>query len=196
MTLGELVRSLQYLTMLVWPVQSLGDMVASGQRAAVSAARVWNVLKEEPTVSDRPHPHALPPGRGSITFENVRFGYQPDRPVLNDYRLEVPAGRSVALVGSTGSGKSTVARLLPRFYDANAGRILIDGADIRESASGTFAATSASSSKTRSCSPTRSATTSPTAASTPKTATSSAPPAWPTPPSSSSRCATATKHRR
>ena len=132
MTLGELVRSLQYLTMLVWPVQSLGDMVASGQRAAVSAARVWNVLKEEPTVSDRPHPHALPPGRGSITFENVRFGYQPDRPVLNDFQLEVPAGRSVALVGSTGSGKSTVARLLPRFYDANAGRILIDGADIRD----------------------------------------------------------------
>jgi ATP-binding cassette, subfamily B, bacterial len=131
-SLGELVQSLQYLAMLVWPVQSLGDMVASGQRAIVSAARVWNVLKEEPTVSDRAHPRALPAGRGRITFENVRFGYQPGRPVLDDFQLEVPAGRSVALVGSTGSGKSTVARLLPRFYDTNEGRILIDGIDIRD----------------------------------------------------------------
>jgi ATP-binding cassette subfamily B protein len=132
MSLGDLVRSIQYLNMLVWPVQSLGDMIASGQRAMVSSARVWNVLKEEPSVQERAHPAAMPPGRGRITFENVAFGYQPERPVLQGFSLDVPAGRSVALVGSTGSGKSTVARLLPRFYDTNQGRILIDGADIRE----------------------------------------------------------------
>ena len=132
MSPGDLVRSLQYLTMLVWPVQSLGDMVASGQRALISAARVWNVLREEPTVREKPHAKMLPAGRGRITFEDVRFGYDDTRPVLDGFNLDVPEGRSVALVGSTGSGKSTVARLLPRFYDTNAGSIRIDGHDIRE----------------------------------------------------------------
>ena len=132
MSPGDLVRSLQYLNMLVWPVQSLGDMIASSQRAVVSSARVWNVLKEEPSVTERTHAAAMPAGQGRITFEHVDFAYQNGRPVLEDFTLEVPAGHSVALVGSTGSGKSTVARLLPRFYDTNAGRILIDGLDIRE----------------------------------------------------------------
>lgn len=132
MSPGDLVRSLQYLTMLVWPVQSLGDMVASGQRALISSARVWNVLKEEPTVRERPHAKTLAAGRGRITFEDVTFGYQPAQPVLDGFTLDVPEGRSIALVGSTGSGKSTVARLLPRFYDTNRGRILIDGHDIRD----------------------------------------------------------------
>jgi len=132
MSPGDLVRSLQYLNMLVWPVQSLGDMIASGQRAVVSSARVWNVLKEEPSVTERTHASAMPAGQGRITFEHVDFAYQNGRPVLEDFTLEVPAGHSVALVGSTGSGKSTVARLLPRFYDTNSGRILVDGLDIRE----------------------------------------------------------------
>ncbi len=132
MSPGDLVRSLQYLTMLVWPVQSLGDMVASGQRALISSARVWNVLKEEPTVREKARANPLGPGRGRITFEDVTFGYQPGSSVLDGFTLDVPEGRSVALVGSTGSGKSTVARLLPRFYDTRGGRIMIDGHDIRE----------------------------------------------------------------
>jgi ATP-binding cassette subfamily B protein len=132
MTTGELVRSFSYLTMLVWPVQSLGEMIASGQRALISSARVWNVLKEEPSVRERPHARSLPPGRGEIVFENVTFAYQAGRPVLRDFSLRVPPGHSVALVGATGSGKSTVARLLPRFYDTERGRVLIDGADIRD----------------------------------------------------------------
>ena len=132
MTLGDLVQSMQYLNMLVWPVQSLGDLLASGQRAVVSSARVWNVLKEEPTVLERAHASSLPPGRGQISFDHVSFAYQNGRPVLNDFVLEVPAGHSVALVGQTGSGKSTVARLLPRFYDTSGGRILIDGMDIKD----------------------------------------------------------------
>src|SRR5690606_16979144 len=111
---------------------SLGEMIASGQRAAVSSARVWNVLKEEPSVTERPHAKHLPPGAGEIVFDDVTFGYQEGRPVLENFSLRVAPGTSVALVGATGSGKSTVARLLPRFYDTEAGRVLIDGADIRE----------------------------------------------------------------
>ncbi len=132
MTTGQLVASLQFLNMLVWPVQSLGEMIASGQRAFVSAARVWSVLKEEPTITEASHAHHLPHGTGEIAFEDVTFGYQESRPVLQDFRLTVPAGASVALVGATGSGKSTVARLLPRFYEPSSGRIVIDGADIRD----------------------------------------------------------------
>ncbi|WP_322819749.1 ABC transporter ATP-binding protein [Tepidiforma sp.] len=131
MSAGSLVAALQYLGMLTWPVQSLGELIASGQRAVVSAARVWNVLKEEPTVREQPHARPLPPGNGAIVFDRVTFGYRQGLPVLRGFSLEVPAGRSVALVGATGSGKSTVARLLPRFYDVDEGRILIDGADIR-----------------------------------------------------------------
>ncbi|MGE0599310.1 MAG: ABC transporter ATP-binding protein [Dehalococcoidia bacterium] len=132
MTTGQLVASLQFLNMLVWPVQSLGEMIASGQRAFVSAARVWSVLKEEPTITEASHARHLPHGTGEIAFEDVTFGYQEQRPVLQNFQLTVPAGASVALVGATGSGKSTVARLLPRFYEPENGRIIIDGADVRE----------------------------------------------------------------
>jgi ATP-binding cassette subfamily B protein len=132
MTVGRLVTSLQYLNMLVWPVQSLGEMIASAQRALVSSARVWNVLREEPSIKERTHARHLPPGRGELRFDGVRFGYQADRPVLDSFSLRVEAGTSVALVGATGSGKSTIARLLPRFYDTESGTIAIDGADIRE----------------------------------------------------------------
>ena len=132
MTLGQLVAAIQYLSMLTWPVQSLGELIASGQRAAVSSARVWNVLREEPSVTERPHAKHLPQGGGEIVFDDVTFGYQEGRPVLEHFSLRVAPGTSVALVGATGSGKSTVARLLPRFYDAEAGRVLIDGLDITE----------------------------------------------------------------
>ncbi len=132
MTTGELVASLQFLNMLVWPVQSLGEMIAAGQRAVVSAARVWNVLQEEPSITEAPHARHLPPGGGEIAFEGVTFGYQASRPVLRDFTLRVPPGTSVALVGATGSGKSTVARLLPRFYEPQSGQVCIDGANIRE----------------------------------------------------------------
>ncbi len=132
MTTGQLVASLQFLNMLVWPVQSLGEMIAGGQRAIVSAARVWSVLKEEPTITEASHAQHLPSGHGEIAFQGVTFAYQEGRPVLDDFTLDVPAGASVALVGGTGSGKSTVARLLPRFYEPENGRVLIDGADIRD----------------------------------------------------------------
>jgi ATP-binding cassette subfamily B protein len=131
-TTGVFITFLQYLNMLVWPVQMLGEQVAAGQRATTSAARIWNVLREEPTVQERPHARSLPGGRGEVVFDHVEFSYLPGRPVLRDFSLRIPAGMAVALVGATGCGKSTVARLLPRFYDISRGSITIDGTDIRD----------------------------------------------------------------
>ena len=131
-TAGQFVAFFQLLTILVWPMQGLGEIIASGQRAMTSAARVWNVLRTEPTVQERPHARSLPDGAGEVRFQDVTFGYQPDRPVLRHFDLRVPAGTAVALIGPTGCGKSTVARLLSRFYDTNDGAITIDGADIRD----------------------------------------------------------------
>jgi ATP-binding cassette subfamily B protein len=130
-TVGDFVAFFQYLNMLIFPVQSLGEMVPSGQRAITSAARVWNVLRQRPTIRQTSGGTALPPGGGDIRFENVSFSYQPGRPIVSDFNLHVPAGTSVALVGSTGCGKTTVAKLLPRFYDVDSGSVLIDGADVR-----------------------------------------------------------------
>ncbi len=129
---GQFVAFFQFLNMLVWPVQGLGEIIASGQRAMTSAARVWNVLRQEPTVREAAHASGLPPGGGEIEFEDVTFGYREGLPVLRDFSLRIPAGTAVALVGRTGCGKSTVARLLPRFYDVDRGAVRIDGADIRE----------------------------------------------------------------
>jgi ATP-binding cassette subfamily B protein len=131
-TIGQFIAFMQLLNMLIWPVQSLGEQIATGQRAVTSGARVWNVLRQEATVRERPHAKALPAGRGEVSFENATFSYQAGRPVLHDFSLRVPAGMAVALVGATGCGKSTIARLLPRFYDIDSGAIRIDGVDIRE----------------------------------------------------------------
>jgi ATP-binding cassette subfamily B protein len=130
--IGYFITFLQLLNMLVWPVQMMGEQVAAGQRAITSAARVWNVLREEPSVRERPHAQPLPAGGGDVVFDHVDFSYLPGRPVLKDFTLRIPAGMAVALVGPTGCGKSTVARLLPRFYDIDGGSITIDGTDIRE----------------------------------------------------------------
>ena len=131
-TAGQFVAFFQLLTILVWPMQGLGEIIASGQRAMTSAARVWNVIRTEPTVQERPHARSLPDGAGEVQFQDVTFGYQPNRPVLRHFDLRVPAGTAVALIGPTGCGKSTVARLLSRFYDTNNGAITIDGTDIRD----------------------------------------------------------------
>jgi ATP-binding cassette subfamily B protein len=129
---GEFVAFFQYLNMLIFPVQSLGEMVPSGQRAMTSAARVWNVLRERPTIEKTPHAAGLPQGEGEIVFQDVQFAYREGYPVLRDFNLCIPAGTSVALVGPTGCGKTTVAKLLPRFYDVQSGAVLIDGTDLRD----------------------------------------------------------------
>jgi ATP-binding cassette, subfamily B, bacterial len=133
LTLGSLIAFNVYIGMLIWPLRMLGNIVAQAQRAVASAERVDEVLTTEPEIADPPHPKALPEGgRGEVRFERARFGYGRPIPVLDGFDLHIAAGESVALVGATGSGKSTVARLVPRFYDLEAGRLLVDGVEVRD----------------------------------------------------------------
>jgi ATP-binding cassette subfamily B protein len=132
LTLGSLVAFNVYIAMLVWPLRMLGMIVAQSQRASASAERVDEVLTTEPEVADAARPRALPEGGGKVRFTGVRFGYGRPDPVLAGFDLTIAAGESVALVGPTGSGKTTVARLIPRFYDVEQGTIAIDGVDVRE----------------------------------------------------------------
>jgi ATP-binding cassette subfamily B protein len=130
---GELVAFNVYVVMLIWPLRMLGMILAQSQRAAASAERVREVLETAPVIVDVPGGAALPDGRGELRFEQVRFAYAPELPtVLEGFDLTVPAGQSVALVGATGAGKTTVARLIPRFYDVVDGRVLVDGVDVRD----------------------------------------------------------------
>ncbi len=132
LSLGSLIAFNVYIAMLVWPLRMLGMIVAQAQRAVVSAERVDEVLATAPLVADAPRPVALPTGGGAVAFDGVRFSYGGRTPVLDDFDLRVSPGESVALVGATGSGKTTVARLIPRFYDVDAGRITLDGVDVRD----------------------------------------------------------------
>jgi ATP-binding cassette subfamily B protein len=117
--------------MLVTPLRSLGMWIGQAQRATAAGERIFEVLDEREEVADAPHARELPPGRGEVRFEDVSFEYLPGRPVLRAIDLDVPAGRTIALIGHTGSGKSTLTSLVPRFYDVSRGRVLVDGADVR-----------------------------------------------------------------
>jgi ATP-binding cassette subfamily B protein len=132
LTLGQFVQFYLYLSMLVWPFRSIGNLVGSAQRAAASGQRIFEILDTVPEVAERPGARPLPPGGGEVRFEGVRFGYDPERPVLDGLDLAVPAGRTVALIGPTGSGKTTLTQLVPRYYDVQAGRVLLDGVDVRD----------------------------------------------------------------
>jgi len=133
LSLGSLIAFNVYIGMLIWPLRMLGTIVAQAQRAVASAERVHEVLATAPDIADPAHPVPLPAGGGGeVVFEGARFGYGRPVPVLDGIDLRIAAGESVALVGATGSGKSTVARLLPRFYDLEAGRLLVDGVDVRD----------------------------------------------------------------
>jgi ATP-binding cassette subfamily B protein len=132
LSLGELVAFNVYVALLIWPLRMLGMIVAQAQRAAASAQRVHEVLDTEPIVLDAPDAVPLPAGGGEVRFEHVDFAYgSGGRQVFDDLDLVIAAGESVALVGATGSGKSTVAKLIPRFYDVTSGRVLLDGTDVR-----------------------------------------------------------------
>ena len=119
------------LAMLVMPLRSLGMWVGQAQRATASGERIFQILDEPEDVADAPAPVDLPPGDGAIRFEDVTFSYLPDRPVLEHLDLDLAAGTTVALIGHTGSGKTTLSSLVPRFYDVDSGRVLVDGADVR-----------------------------------------------------------------
>ncbi len=138
LSLGSLVVFNFFLILLIWPLRMLGMIIANGQRASAAAQRVAEVLSTDPVIVDAPGARPLPPGRGEIRFEHVDFSYGgsgegPEGapiPVLDGFDLHVEAGTSVALVGATGCGKSTVGRLIPRFYDVDGGQVLIDGLDV------------------------------------------------------------------
>jgi len=116
----------------VTPLRSLGMWIGQAQRATASGERIFQVLDEPEEVADRPGAVELPPGKGTIRFENVSFAYLEGRPILRGIDLEIPAGRTVALIGHTGSGKTTLTSLVPRFYDVDAGRVTVDGVDVRD----------------------------------------------------------------
>jgi ATP-binding cassette subfamily B protein len=129
---GSFVSFNLYLAMLVTPLRSLGMWVGQAQRATASGERIFQVLDEHEEVADSPRARELPDGDGAIRFEDLSFEYLPGRPVLEDVDLELAPGRTVALIGHTGSGKTTLASLVPRFYDATRGRVLVDGVDVRD----------------------------------------------------------------
>jgi ATP-binding cassette subfamily B protein len=132
MSIGELVAFNFYVLMLVFPLRTIGMTVAFGQRAAAALDRIDDVLRVSPVIVDPPDPVTRPSTAGQVRFDRVSFGYDPDQPVLDDLSLTIEAGTSVAIVGSTGSGKSTIARLLIRFYDPQAGSISLGGVDLRD----------------------------------------------------------------
>jgi len=120
-----------YLALLVNPLRTIGQRVGTVQRANAASARVVDVLRAEPVVVEASEPRAFP-AEADVRFESVHFGYERGRTVLDGFDLSIPAGTSLALVGATGSGKSTAAALLARFYDPGAGRVSIGGVDVRE----------------------------------------------------------------
>ena len=132
LTVGGFVAFNLYLGMLVVPLRSLGMWIGQAQRATASGERIFQVMDEPEEIAERPDAVELPPGGGDVRFEDVRFGYFEDRPVLDGVTLDVPAGRTIALIGQTGSGKTTLTSLVPRFYDATGGRVLVDGIDVRD----------------------------------------------------------------
>ncbi len=132
LSIGAFFAFFLLLAMLVMPLRMLGMWIGQAQRAIAAGERIFEVLDEPEEVADRPGAHALPPGAGHVVFEDVSFGYDPARPVLQDVSLDVSAGRTIALIGPTGSGKTTLATLVPRFYDATGGRVLVDGVDVRD----------------------------------------------------------------
>jgi ABC-type multidrug transport system fused ATPase/permease subunit len=131
LSVGSFVRFNLYLAMLVLPLRALGMWIGQAQRATASGERIFQVIDEPEDIRDAPGARDLPTGPGRITFSGVTFGYAPDRPVLHGVDLDLAPGKIVALIGHTGSGKTSLAALVPRFYDVQRGTVAIDGADVR-----------------------------------------------------------------
>jgi ABC-type multidrug transport system fused ATPase/permease subunit len=129
---GEFVAFYGYVVMLISPMRMLGIALGMAQRAVASGARVFEILDREPGLVSAPGAPALPPGGGRVELRGVTFGYGEGEPVLRDVDLTVEPGRTVALVGPTGSGKTTLVMLIPRLYDVDEGALLVDGIDVRD----------------------------------------------------------------
>ena len=131
MTLGDLAMINAYMIQLFIPLNFLGFVYREIRRSLTDLENMLALLKREASITDAQDANPLQIKQGEILWQNVNFGYHPERPILQDFNLQIAAGSKVAIVGSSGAGKSTLARLLYRFYDINAGQILIDGQDIR-----------------------------------------------------------------
>jgi ATP-binding cassette subfamily B protein len=129
MTIGAVQAFISYVTFMMWPIQDLARVYAEFQRAIASAERIFSLVDSVPEISDRPG--AFDPGsiHGDIEFENVHFYYEDEKPVLKDFSLKVKRGETIALVGATGGGKTTIVNLLCRFYEPKRGTIRIGGKD-------------------------------------------------------------------
>jgi ATP-binding cassette, subfamily B, bacterial len=131
-TVGTIITFSSYVLLLQAPFRMLGFFMIMSQRAAASAGRIFEILDTPAEITDRPGAIDLVEPRGEIRFEDVRFGYDSGAPVLDGFDLHVPPGETVAVVGATGSGKSTIARLLLRFYEVDQGAVRVDGHDVRD----------------------------------------------------------------
>jgi len=131
-TVGEFVAFYGYVTLLTSPVRMLGIALGMAQRAVASGARVFEILDRKARMTSPPGAPALPAGDGHVELRGVSFAYPDGSRALADIDLDVAAGRTIAVVGPTGSGKTTLVSLLPRLYDPTAGQVLIDGADLRD----------------------------------------------------------------
>ena len=140
MTLGDFVLVNSYLIQLYMPLNFLGFVYREIKQSLTDMEHMFVLLGEPHEISDRPDAAALAVTGGTVRFEDVAFGYNPDRPILKGVSFTVPAGRTVAIVGPSGAGKSTISRLLFRFYDVGGGRITIDGQDLRDVTQGSLRA--------------------------------------------------------
>ena len=131
LTVGALIAFIGYINRFFSPVRTLSERYNSLQSATVAAERIFEVLDEDLEIVDKPGVYELPQINGEVAFEGVTFGYT-DRPVINDLNLTIKPGMTVAFVGPTGAGKSSIINLVPRFYDVWEGRVAIDGHDVRD----------------------------------------------------------------
>jgi len=132
LTIGELSAFLTYLITLSWPMRGLGFIISDIQRSVASAYRLFEIIDSEPRVRERENAIELNNVRGEIVFENVSFSYSSGKKILDKISFHVKPGEKIVIVGPPGSGKSTILKLIMRFYDPDEGRILIDGVDIRD----------------------------------------------------------------
>jgi ATP-binding cassette subfamily B protein len=131
-TLGTFLAFSSYLAQMVNPVRALTGLITIGQEARASVIRVFEVIDSRPVLSEKPGARQLPPGSKDVELDDVHFGYVPSEPVLNGLSLRVRAGQTLAVVGTSGSGKSTISLLLPRFYDVRSGAVRVGGYDVRD----------------------------------------------------------------